>query len=173
MGTKNPEVVDFTLSNAKKAYTAVLITIWNAESRRQIVKSFYKHGFSDQHLPVRESDLKSLEDCLGQPNSNCGVSCNDIGNESCNAMHGAWLNTFRHKHWSWVEMNQLVSNQWSLLVQDFHHHFVIELEDERILPFKDLKFPGSPSRYFSCVSEARMLADYQSVIKQVSRLCLR
>jgi hypothetical protein len=175
MGTDRPEVIDFISKKAKKAFTAVLITIGDSEVRREIVTSFYAHEFSDQHLPVTASDTKSLTGCLGYLNWSCGVLCKDIERGNCSTKHGSWLDTFHHKHWNSVVLNLFATNQWKLLVQDFNQHtdlsemqFRFELEDERILPFKNVKYANSPSGHFSRVNEAQMLAAYQGVIEQVS-----
>ncbi|OAL47629.1 HET-domain-containing protein [Pyrenochaeta sp. DS3sAY3a] len=175
IGPDDPEVVDFIYHKAKKVFTAVLITIGDPERRRNIIKSLYAHGFSDQELPVTASDIKGLQTsgCIAQLSSNCGAPCDDIGHERCSTKHGARLNTFHHKHWITVDFNQFATNQWKLLIQNFNQQsdpggiqFRFDLEDNRILPFKHVRSVSSSTGNFSRLSEAQMLAAFQGVIKQ-------
>jgi len=163
-------LVSFIVDKAPKTFLITVLAVEDAERAHDAMEVFFRHGFTDECLPVANLTIEgnSSDECYHNWGddyicSSCapeGSKC--TGNLGCK--HSRPLDAFHHNCWNRSSFRNFETKQWQFNLMTFNTE-VFEypkLEENRILPLVQVSDRKAVEKFgnFSEVQESAMLEPY-------------
>lgn len=157
--TAPSDLVNFIYEKAKRVFATVLSSVPKSDLV-SIMKSFQRHEFTDDHLPIQE-----VTNCKVKKWLKCTHTCNLRMGDGCS--HPPTLDTFHHRPWKAHSIETFYTSQWKFLSPVFtKYKFKHEFHSHYILPITEKSLEVRES-HFSQVYEIRIHDDHQQVVPAV------